>query len=65
MPYSSIIPWLKQNKGYIPIFATADRKLYEQKDEIFDITGIIVNPLYAVGTYRSIMEKPWPMQKTR
>lgn len=60
------LSWLMQNKGYIPIFATADRKLYEQKDEIFDITGVIVeDPLYAVGTYRSIMEKPWPVQKTR
>jgi len=49
------LSWLKQNKGYIPIFATVDRKLYEQKDELFNITGVIVeDPLYAVGTYRSI-----------
>ena len=53
------LSWLKQNKGYIPIFATADRKLYEQKDELYNITGVIVeDPLYTVGTYRSIMQKP-------
>jgi len=53
------LSWLKQNKGYIPIFATADRKLYEQKDELYNLTGVIVeDPLYAVGTYRSIMPKP-------
>lgn len=53
------LSWLKQNKGYIPIFATADRKLYEQKDELFNITGVIVeDPLYAVGTYRSIPQNP-------
>lgn len=52
------LSWLKQNKGYIPIFATADRKLYEQKDELYDITGVLVeDPLYALGTYRSIMQK--------
>lgn len=50
------LSWLKQNKGYTPIFATADRKLYEQKDELYNLTGVIVeDPLYAVGTYRSIM----------
>ncbi len=49
------LSWLKQNKGYKPIFATADRKLYEQKDLIFEKTGVIVeDPLYAVGTYNSI-----------
>ncbi|MEM2130081.1 MAG: hypothetical protein QXZ70_05735 [Candidatus Bathyarchaeia archaeon] len=53
------LSWLKQNKGYIPIFVTADRKLYEQKDELYNITGVIVeDPLYAVGTYRSITQKP-------
>ncbi len=52
------LSWLKQNKGYTPIFATADRKLYEQKDELYNLTGVIVeDPLYAVGTYRSIMPK--------
>jgi hypothetical protein len=52
------LSWLKQNKGYIPIFATADRKLYEQKDELYNITGVIVeDPLYTLGTYRSIMQK--------
>lgn len=52
------LSWLKQNKGYTPIFATADRRLYEQKDELYTITGVIVeDPLYAVGTYRSIMQK--------
>ena len=49
------LAWLKQNKGYKPIFATADRKLYEQKDIIHEKTGVIVeDPLYAVGTYNSI-----------
>jgi len=57
------LSWLKQNKGYIPIFTTADRKLYEQKDAIYKETGVIVeDPLYALGTYRSIMQKPWPVR---
>jgi hypothetical protein len=50
--------WLKKNKGYEPIFATADRKLYEQKDVIYEKTGVIVeDPLYAIGTHRSIVQK--------
>jgi hypothetical protein len=58
------LSWLKQNKGYIPIFATADRKLYEQKDAIFEATGVIIeDALYAVGTYRSITQKGWPVTK--
>jgi hypothetical protein len=53
------LSWLKQNKGYIPIFATADRKLYEQKDELYNLTGVIVeDPLYTLGTYRSVTTKP-------
>ena len=52
------LSWLKQNKGYIPIFATADRELYEQKDIIYSTTWVIVeDPLYTVGTYRSIIQK--------
>lgn len=53
------LSWLKQTKGYIPIFVTADRKLYEQKDALYNLTGVIVeDPLYVVGTYRSINPKP-------
>jgi len=51
------LSWLKQNKDYTPIFATADRKLYEQKDVLYSLTGVIVeDPLYAVNAYRSIMQ---------
>jgi hypothetical protein len=56
--------WLKQNRGYIPIFATADRKLYECKDIIYQEAQVIVeDALYATGTHRSIMSKPWPVKK--
>lgn len=58
------LSWLKQNKGYTPIFVTADRKLYEQKDDVYALTGVIIeDPLYAVGTYRTIMERPWPVHR--
>jgi len=58
------LKWLKQNRGYTPIFATADRKLYECKDIIYQQTQIIVeDALYAAGTYRSLMSKPWPVKK--
>jgi len=58
------LTWLKQYKGYVPIFATADRELYECKDIIYDMTGVIVeDALYAVGTYRSVTQKPWPVKK--
>jgi len=57
--------WLKQNKEYTPIFTTADRKLYECKDIIYEQTKIIVeDALYAVGTYQSVLSKPWPIRKT-
>jgi hypothetical protein len=50
--------WLKQNKGYAPIFATADRKLYECKDIIYKQTQITVeDPLYAAGTYRKLQSQ--------
>jgi hypothetical protein len=49
------LAWLKKNKGYAPIFATADRKLYEQKDIVYDKTGVVVeDPLYTISTYRSM-----------
>jgi hypothetical protein len=52
------LTWLKKNKGYVPIFVTGDRRLYEQKDLIYNKTGVIVDdPLYAIGTYRSIAQK--------
>jgi len=50
--------WLKQNRNYMPIFATVDRKLYECKDMIYNRTGVIVDDaLYAVQTYRSLTQK--------
>jgi len=56
--------WLKQNRGYTPIFATADRKLYECKDIIYEQTEIIVeDALYAISTYQSVLSKPWPVKK--
>lgn len=55
LEHIACLVWLKQNKGYIPIFATADRELYECKDIIYNITGVIVDDaLYAAGTYSSI-----------
>lgn len=57
--------WLKQTKGYTPIFATADRELYECKDIIYQETQIIIeDALYATGAYRSAMSKPWPVRKS-
>ena len=48
----SCLTWLKQNRGYVPIFATADRALYECKDIIYEHTGVIVeDPLYAAITW--------------
>lgn len=58
--------WLKQERGQVPVFATVDRELYECKDIIYSEAGILVeDALYAAGTYRSIMTKSWPVQKTR
>jgi hypothetical protein len=58
MYHIASLAWLKKNKGYTPIFATADRKLYEQKDIVYEKTGVIVeDPLYAIGTYRSLVQK--------
>lgn len=58
------LTWLQQKRGHTTIFATADRKLYECKDIIYEQTQIIVeDPLYAAGTYRSLMTKPWPVKK--
>lgn len=58
------LTWLKQNRGYTPIFATSDRKLYECKDIIYQQTQVIVeDALYATGTYKSVMSKPWPVKK--
>lgn len=55
---------LKQINGYTPIFATADTRLYEQKDAIYRETGVIVeDALYALGTYRSLVQNPWPVRK--
>jgi hypothetical protein len=54
MCHLASLSWLKKNKGYTPIFATADRKLYEQKDIVYDKIGVIVeDPLYAIRTYCS------------
>jgi hypothetical protein len=58
--------WLKTHKGYLPIFATADRKLYEQKDIIYEKTGVIVeDALYVIGTYRSLVQKTWHISKVK
>jgi hypothetical protein len=58
MCHLASLSWLKKNKGYTPIFATADRKLYEQKDIVYDRIGVIVeDPLYAIRTYRSTSQK--------
>jgi len=65
LEHIACLKWLKQNKGHKPIFATADRKLYECKDIIYQQPQIIVeDALYAAGTYRSLMSKPWPVKKT-
>lgn len=64
LDHIACLAWLKQNRGHAPIFATADRKLYECKDIIYQQTQIIVeDALYAAGTYRSLMTKPWPVKK--
>jgi hypothetical protein len=56
--------WLKQNRGYTPIFATVDRKLCECKDIVYQQTQIIVeDALYATGTFKSVMSQPWPIEK--
>lgn len=58
MYHLASLAWLNKNKGYLPIFATADRKLYEQKDIVFEQIGVIVeDPLYAIKTYRTIISK--------
>lgn len=58
MYHIASLAWLKKNKAYTPIFATADRELYEQKDVVYEKTGVIVeDPLYVIGTYRSITQK--------
>jgi hypothetical protein len=64
LDHLACLTWLKQNREHTPIFATADRKLYECKDIIYQQTQIIVeDALYATGTYRSLMSKPWPVKK--
>jgi hypothetical protein len=64
MDHIACLVWLKRNKGYVPIFATTDRALYEQKDVVFEKTGVIVeDALYALGTYRSLTQKAWPISK--
>jgi hypothetical protein len=43
---------LKQKRRIIPLFATADRELYDLGPEIYKEFGVIVeDALYAVGTY--------------
>jgi hypothetical protein len=60
----SCCAWLKKNKGIVPIFATADRRLVECKDVIYEQTGVIVEDvLYAVSTYKEVMKKPWPVRR--
>jgi len=60
----SCLKWLKQNRGYVPVFATADRALYECKDIIYEHTGVVVeDALYAASTYKSVMKKPWPVRR--
>lgn len=60
----SCLAWLKKHKGYVPIFATADRALYECKDIIYENTGVIVeDALYAVNTYQGVIKKPWPVRR--
>lgn len=52
------LAWLKEKRGYKPIFATTDRRLCECKDIILEHTGVIVeDALYAVSTYQDIMKK--------
>jgi len=59
------LKWLKQNRGYIPIFATTDTELYEYKDIIYEKTGVIVeDALYAALTHSSVASKPWPIEKS-
>jgi len=51
------LSWLKEKRGYTPIFATTDRKLYECKDIISEHTGVIVeDALYAVDAYKELMK---------
>lgn len=58
--------WLKQNRGYVPIFATADRDLYMIKDFVFESTGVIIeDALYALGTYRSLLTPSWPVSRVK
>jgi len=59
LDHLACLKWLKQNRGYTPIFATADRRLYECRDIIYQEDQIIVeDALHATGTYRSVMSKP-------